>query len=392
MLPALLLFSLASAAPSIGVHGELRGRSAGLVDGVTADLRLPLGPQLTLQAGGMARLSNLAWDAHWEDAWLRASELGTLDDRGTLPIAADVWSADVLAGVRIVEAPVALHLQGGATVRGQAAALLLSDSGDFTVRNDVWDGAVRVRPLNPVVGLAVTLPSSPALAVELSVQQVFPINDPVLSAQPGFTVVRVGARLGRTSPASANGNAQLGPPGIRPLGVASLDDFFGKIEGILTELERLDGALDDAHRSLARVAQLQDQSVEDFLAKVRGGAIDLGLSVQMHTGRPKVSVRPDLTGELGEAAAAIQAMGDAAAEVVAAVPVLVERAQKLVQAAQGLAKSGPAEIKAAGLSPMQVPKVVGDLKHNVQVTTGLPAALSDTLSTASTLLSSLGTP
>ena len=70
----------------------------------------------------------------------------------------------------------------------------------------------------------------------------------------------------------------------------------------------------------------------------------------------------------------------------------MEQAQELVEAAQGLAQSGPADIKAAGLSPLQVPKVVGDLKHNVQVTTGLPEALSETLSAASALLSSLGAP
>lgn len=396
-----LVTGFAAAAPSVGAHGELRGRSAGLVDGMAVDLRVPVARRVSVQAGGMVRLSPLAWDDHWEDAWLRASELGTLDPRGSLPIAADVWSADALVGVRVVDGPVALHVQGGASVRGQAAALFLrdprsasSDPEAFTVRTDAWDGAVRVRPLNPVVGLAVTLPVSPVAAVELGLQQVFPIGDPVLAAQPGFTVVRVGARVGRpaSSGASAGDDPSGGPPGIRALGVPSLDDFFAQVDGLHTELERLESGLEAARRGLERAAQLQGLSVEAFLAEVRAGAIDLGLVVQVREGRPEVAVRTDLTGDLGEAAEAVRAVGDVAAEVAAAVPALVERARALVEAAQALARSGPADVKAAGLAPMQVPEVLGDLRHNVQVTTQLPESLAATLAASTSLLASLGAP
>ncbi len=382
------VLSTPALAVTLAAHTDLRGGSPGAFDGVAADVRvMPVG-RLSLQVGGAVRASNASWDRRMEDDWLRAAELGTLD-RGALSVSADIWSAEALVGFRALEGTAPVDVQVGWALRGQAAAWLLQDGGDFTVRTDEWDGQVRLEPLNPVVGVGIGLQATPAVALDVALQQVFPIEDAVLAANPGFTVVRVGLRLGKHG-AGDTDSADGGDPGIRTLGVAEADAVFVQVDAILKELETLQGALDSARHNLARVAQLNGMTPADYLAEVRGGAIDLGLSVQVQGGRPKVSVRPGLQGELGEAAGAVQAVGEAAAQAVEAVPKLVEKTEALVEAARGLAEAGPKVVKSAGISPMQVPRVVGDLKHNMQLTATLPKRLSTTLTAATDLLASLG--
>lgn len=388
MVFVLLLAAASAFGASVAVHTDLRGSSPGALDGLAADLRLMPASRLSVQVGGSARLSNTSWDRSQEDDWLRASELGTLDD-GVWPIAADVWTAEALVGFRALEGALPVDVQAGWALRGQAAAYLLQDAGSFTVRTDQWDGQVRLEPINPLVGVGVGLQATPGVALDVAIQQVFPIQDAVVDANPGFTVVRVGARFGK-GPAVDTSAPDDGPPGIRVLGVEEADAVFAQVDAILKELDALEGALADARAGLARVAQLQGMAPADYLAEVRAGGIDLGLSVTLQGGRPQVTVRPGLQGELGEAAAAVESIGQAAGQVVEAVPTLVKQTEALVTAARELVEAGPQLVKGAGISPLKVPEVVGDLRHNMDVTASLPQRLGAVLSEATELMAAMG--
>lgn len=383
-----LMFSLigsTAGAQSLAVGADMRSGSAGTLDGLRADGSLPIVGPLSASFRVFARLNRTQYSDSDIDEWQRSKRLGLLNSKGEMPISIDVWASDLLFQVRLPVVAVPIHLQAGWEVRGQATAVLYRDDGRFLTTTDGWQGQVRTRWANPTVGVSVGVPVGGPISAEVTIQQVFPINDPVLSPDPGFTVVGVSMRVGRKgarsggerSPSSEDGD------GIRDTGVEKIDELFTQVESIheeLTDLEAsLTAAVEDANRAARGVGA---NSMSEVLAGLASGDLNLSLEVSLSNGRPKITPTAELSGEVKDIADALEGTYAAAEGVREAVPALIEKSKKLADAAQALAKDAPNIARSSGLSPMQVPKTVSNIQHNVKVSVELPGQLADTLSAA----------
>ncbi len=169
---------------------------------------------------------------------------------------------------------------------------------------------------------------------------------------------------------------------IQKTGLASMDQFFGQVQG---QLDRLHGARRDMQTGsdnlavalgLATGTPVQS-ALQDLRSKAQGK-----VKVALDGRVPKLQASDAVPENVQKGIDAVNTLVDADLAAAAACQEVATQAGPLAQEAPGMVGRVPAEAKSAGLKVTEIPGVTKKVKHNVDVTRSLPDEAQKTLTVA----------
>lgn len=162
---------------------------------------------------------------------------------------------------------------------------------------------------------------------------------------------------------------------MKPIGIADLDSFFARVQTIRDRVWSIQDSLVSARTNLtSALGVASDLSVDMALANLIETAKG-SIQLTMVGTKPKLSVVNAPSPQVAQAVDAVNGMLDAAMQIATEIPKFQQDATALVAEAQAIPAKAPTMLKDAGTSPTQIPKMLGAIKTDVQLTVGLPGEL-----------------
>lgn len=206
-----------------------------------------------------------------------------------------------------------------------------------------------------------------------------PAPAPVAGAAPA-TAAAAPAPAAKTKEKGGKAKAAEGAEPVehipmKPIGIADLDAFFARVQTIRARVWSIQDSLISARTNLtSALGVASDVSVDMALANLIETAQG-SIKLTMVGTKPKLSVVNAPSPQVSQAVDAVNGMLDAAMQIATEIPKFQQDATALVAEAQGIPGKAPTMLKDAGTSPTQIPKMLGAIKTDVQLTIGLPGEL-----------------
>jgi hypothetical protein len=200
---------------------------------------------------------------------------------------------------------------------------------------------------------------------------------PATAAAPTTDAVADAGAAGE-KPAKAKKAPADGPPArkaMKPIGIADLDSFFAKVQVILDRVYTTEDALISARNGLITVVGVgEGATLDSALAeavKTAQGSLELSLA----GGKPSLTVANAPSPQVKATGDAINGLIGACLKIATELPKMQGDAMALVEEAKTLPAKVPAMAKDMGMSPTQIPKMLGAVKSNVGTTIAVPGEI-----------------
>jgi len=161
---------------------------------------------------------------------------------------------------------------------------------------------------------------------------------------------------------------------IEETGVASFDDFFGKVGDLMDKLNEATTGINTANANLTAALNLTDGTpLADALADLKAKA-EGKIKIAMNGTMPELSVADGTPEDVTAGIAAVNGLVEGMGNAVKALKHVVTEAPKLVTEAKTLPAKVAEEANAGNIKPTEVLKVTKKVKNNVKATAALPGA------------------
>ncbi|MBN1337506.1 MAG: hypothetical protein JXB39_16255 [Deltaproteobacteria bacterium] len=183
----------------------------------------------------------------------------------------------------------------------------------------------------------------------------------------------------KEAPAQQEAEAELT---IQKTGLASMDQFFGQVQGLV---DRLQAAQKQLHQGSTNLNTALGLTMDGPLQSALTSLKDRGegkLSVAMEGNKPRLKAADAVPANVQQGIDAVNDMVDADLAAVEACEHVATESEPLAEKAPGMVMKVPADAKGAGLKVTEIPAVTKKVKHNVDVTTALPDQARKTLAAA----------
>jgi hypothetical protein len=169
---------------------------------------------------------------------------------------------------------------------------------------------------------------------------------------------------------------------IQKTGLASMDQFFGQVEGLLGRLDAAQANLQKGTDNLNIALGLASGTpLADAFTDLQTKA-QKKVAVALDGRMPRLKATDAVPDDVQKGIDAVNALVEADLAAADACQQVIAEAQPLAQQAPGMVARVPGDAKAAGLKVTEIPAVTRKVKHNVDVTVGLPGEAQTTLTAA----------
>jgi len=170
-------------------------------------------------------------------------------------------------------------------------------------------------------------------------------------------------------------------------GIADVDNIFTKADEPLKTLNDTKTAMDNLTKNLNTALGLGDtgsltDAINDLKTKAAGKITVAMNDKQMPTLKPSDAVPENVQ-------KAIDGFNQSIDEISALVPKLASLPQQFKDVATAAAGINPSSLTKSGVKPIQAPKILGDVKKNIDTLGKAPAVATGLMDSSKTLVSSV---
>lgn len=190
--------------------------------------------------------------------------------------------------------------------------------------------------------------------------------------------------------AKADDETAKAVPGIKKIGIDSLDEFFTKVDAVDQKVRGADTKLGQSRRGLKTGLGLAEGvTLKDGLLEFKTKAGDQ-VTLGMEGGKPAFTVADAAPEDIKNGVEALKSAVDNYTGAIADLAALPAEIKGIQEGAKAVAESGANDIKAAGVT-MDTPKQLKALAGNLKTTASLPDRTADVVKRLDTNLGLLVT-